>query len=73
MSTWTTKQSGETVRCVVATHSRSDAARLAGLEPIEAALEIGQTINPKMVTVALEQVSKSLVCDSVRYRLLEAA
>ena len=40
--TWTTTQNGQTVRCVVATHSRSDAARLAGLERIEAALEPSQ-------------------------------
>ena len=71
--TWTTTQNGQTVRCIVATHSRGDAARLAGLERIEAALEIGQTINPEMVAAALEQVGKVLVFDGLHYRRLEAA
>ena len=71
--TWTTMQHGQTVRCVDATHSRGEAARLAGLERIEAALEIGQTINPEMVTAALGQVGKALVFDGFQYRRLEAA
>ena len=71
--TWTTTQHGQTVRCVVATHSRGNAARLAGLERIEAALEIGQTINAEMVTAALGQVGKVLVFDGLQYRTLEAA
>ena len=71
--TWTTKQEGRTVRCVVATYSRGAAARLAGLERIEAALEIGQTINPEMVAAALEQMGTVLVFDGLQYRALEAA
>ena len=73
MFTWTTTQNGQTVRYVVATHSRGEAARLAGLERIEAALEIGQTINPEMVAAALGQVGKVLVFDGLQYRVLEAA
>ena len=64
---------GRTVRCVVATHSRNEAAHLAGLERITASLEIGETINPALVTAALEKTGVVLYFDGEHYRALEAA
>ena len=53
--TWTTLHDGRTVRWVVATHSKAEAARVAGLGPIEASLQIGETLNPVLVAQALER------------------
>jgi hypothetical protein len=71
--TWTRAVNGRTVRCVVATHSRNEAAHLAGLERITASLEIGETINPVLVTAALEKMGMVLYFDGDQYRTLEAA
>jgi hypothetical protein len=45
----------------------------AGLERITASLEIGETINPVLVTAALEQMGVVLYFDGEQYRALEAA
>jgi hypothetical protein len=71
--TWTRTLNGRTVRCVVATHSRNEAAHLAGLERITASLEIGETINPVLVRAALERMGMVLYFDGEHYRTLEAA
>jgi hypothetical protein len=71
--TWTRVVNGRTVRCVVATHSRNEAAHLAGLERITASLEIGETINPVLVRAALEKLGTVLYFDGEQYRALEAA
>jgi hypothetical protein len=71
--TWTCILNGRTVRSVVATHSRNEAAHLAGLERITASLEIGETINPILVTAALEKMGMVLYFDGEQYRALEAA
>jgi hypothetical protein len=71
--TWTRVVNGRTVRCVVATYSRNEAAHLAGLEKITASLEIGETINPALVTAALEKMGMVLYFDGEQYRALEAA
>lgn len=70
--TWTRILNGRTVRCVVATHSRNEAAHLAGLERITASLEIGETINPNFVTAALQKTGMVLYFDGEQYRALEA-
>jgi hypothetical protein len=57
----------------VATHSRNEAAHLAGLERIMASLEIGETVNPVLVTAALEKMGVVLYFDGEQYRALEAA
>jgi hypothetical protein len=71
--TWTRILNGRTVRCVVATHSRNEAAPLAGLERITASLEIGETINPDLVRAALEKLGVVLYFNVEHYRALEAA
>jgi hypothetical protein len=71
--TWTRTLNGRTVRCVVATYSRNEAAQLAGLERIAASLEIGETINPVLVTAALEKMGEVLFFDGEHYRALKAA
>jgi hypothetical protein len=71
--TWTRAVNGRTVRCVVAAHSRNEAAHLAGLERITASLEIGETINPILVKAALEKMGMILYFDGEQYRALEAA
>ena len=71
--TWTTTCNGRTVRCVVAAHSRSEVAHLAGLEPITASLQIGETINPALVTAAFEWIGVVLCFDGEHYRAFEAA
>jgi hypothetical protein len=71
--TWTRTVNGCTVRCVVATLSRNEAAHLAGLERITASLEIGETINPVLVMAALEKMGMVLDFDGEQYRALETA
>jgi hypothetical protein len=71
--TWTRTVNGRTVRCVVAAHSRNEAAHLAGLERITASLEIGKTINPVLVKAALEKLGMVLYFDGEQYRALKAA
>ncbi len=71
--TWTRVLNGRMVRCVVATHSRNEAAHLAGLERITASLEIGETINPVLVRAALEKMSMGMFFDGEQYRALAAA
>jgi hypothetical protein len=71
--TWTRVMKERTVRCVVAAHSRNEAAHLAGLERITASLEIGETSNPILVTAALEKMGMVLYFDGEQYRALEAA
>ena len=71
--TWTRILNGRTVRCVVATHSRNEAAHLAGLERITASLEIGETIKPVLVRAALEKMGMVLYFDGEQYQALEAA
>jgi hypothetical protein len=45
----------------------------AGLERITASLEIGETINPVLVTAALEKMGVVLYFDGQQYRAPEAA
>jgi hypothetical protein len=71
--TWTRAVNGCTVRCVVATYSRNEAAHLAGLERIAASLEIGETVNPVLVRAALEKMGLVLYFDGEQYRALEAS
>jgi hypothetical protein len=42
-------------------------------ERITASLEIGETINPILVTAALEKLGVALYFDGEQYRVLEAA
>jgi hypothetical protein len=80
--TWTQVLNGRTVRCVVATHSRNKAAHLARGHPgthvgrdgrITASLEIGETINPVLVTVPLEKLGAVLYFEGGEFRAFEAA
>jgi hypothetical protein len=71
--TWTRILNGRTVRCVVPTHSRNEAAHLAGLERITASLEIGETSNPMLMMMALEKMGVVLYFNGKQYKTLEAA
>jgi hypothetical protein len=71
--TWTRAVNGRTVRCVVAAHSRNEAAHLAGLERITASLEIGETSNPMLMMMALEKMGVVLYFNGKQYKTLEAA
>jgi hypothetical protein len=56
--TWTAVLEGRSVCCVLAVTSRSEATALAGMDAVWASLELGETLNPEFVELALKHVGE---------------